>query len=63
MVEDTLGVLVDFGVFVRTLIILIDPDDLIFPRAATRIGTRYQANVPDEPVRGNTGKYVMIDIC
>jgi len=27
----------------------IDPDDLIFPRTATRIGTKYQANVPSAP--------------
>lgn len=24
----------------------LDPDDQIFPRAATRVGTKYQANVP-----------------
>lgn len=23
-----------------------DPDDLIFPRAATRVGLKYQANCP-----------------
>jgi hypothetical protein len=24
----------------------VDPDDLIFPKAATRVGTKFQANVP-----------------
>jgi hypothetical protein len=27
------------------LIWIIDPDDLIFPRAATRVGPKYQATV------------------
>ncbi|KAH9893367.1 hypothetical protein C8Q73DRAFT_696721 [Cubamyces lactineus] len=27
----------------------LDPDDLIFPRAATRVGPKYQANVPPSP--------------
>ncbi|OSD04730.1 hypothetical protein PYCCODRAFT_1433065 [Trametes coccinea BRFM310] len=27
----------------------LDPDDLIFPRAATRVGPKYQANVPPGP--------------
>ncbi|KAI0923516.1 hypothetical protein AcW1_006453 [Taiwanofungus camphoratus] len=27
----------------------LDPDDLIFPRAATRVGPKYQANVPLAP--------------
>ncbi|KAI0794573.1 hypothetical protein C8Q74DRAFT_1366004 [Fomes fomentarius] len=27
----------------------LDPDDLIFPRAATRVGPKYQANVPAAP--------------
>lgn len=31
------------------LTLVIDPDDLIFPRAATRVGPRYQANVPPKP--------------
>jgi hypothetical protein len=25
---------------------MIDPDDLIFPRSATRVGPKYQATVP-----------------
>ena len=25
---------------------MIDPDDLIFPRAATRVGPKYQAQIP-----------------
>jgi len=28
---------------------VIDPDDLIFPRTATRHGPKYQANVPAAP--------------
>lgn len=31
------------------LILDADPDDLIFPRAATRVGPKYQANVPAAP--------------
>ncbi|KAJ7504211.1 hypothetical protein B0H11DRAFT_2154460 [Mycena galericulata] len=27
----------------------LDPEDLIFPRAATRLGPKFQANVPPEP--------------
>ena len=27
----------------------LDPDDLIFPRAATRVGPKYQATVPPGP--------------
>ena len=36
----------------------LDPDDLIFPRAATRVGHKYQANVPltkDEPIPRSSG--------
>ena len=29
-----------------TNLVLIDPDDFIFPRAATRVGPRFQANLP-----------------
>lgn len=31
------------------LILDTDPDDLIFPRAATRVGPKYQATVPAGP--------------
>ncbi len=31
------------------LILDTDPDDLIFPRAATRVGPKYQATVPAAP--------------
>ncbi|WWD07955.1 hypothetical protein V865_006064 [Kwoniella europaea PYCC6329] len=34
-----------FGVFTTPEDVL-DPDDAIFPRAATRVGSKYQANVP-----------------
>lgn len=36
----------------------LDPDDLIFPRAATRVGHKYQASVPstkDEPIPRSSG--------
>ena len=33
------------------LIIQIDPDDLIFPRTATRQGPKFQAVVPPAPDR------------
>ena len=31
------------------LILAVDPDDLIFPRAATRVGPKYQVVVPSAP--------------
>ncbi|OBZ73631.1 Lid2 complex component snt2 [Grifola frondosa] len=41
-----------FRYFGRTL----DPDDLIFPRAATRVGPKYQATVPAAP--GTENAYI-----
>lgn len=43
---DTLGV---YRVIVTVMDYLnwkVDPDDLIFPRAATRVGPKYQAAIP-----------------
>lgn len=39
--------------------IQIDPDDLIFPRTASRIGAKFQVNVPPgpEPYNIPIGKY------
>ena len=33
----------------EALILAVDPDDLIFPRAATRVGPKYQVVVPPAP--------------
>lgn len=38
----------------------LDPDDFIFPRAATRVGSKYQANVPLAP--GTEGAYSQPDL-
>ena len=40
-----------------------DPDDLIFPRAATRIGHKYQVAVPltkDEPIPRSSGSVSVV---
>lgn len=41
----------------------VDPDDLIFPRAATRVGPRYQVNVPalNEPTPPGTAFPLILD--
>lgn len=51
--EDTLGklcsqgtLLVCLGVWRALIISPSDPDDLIFPRATTRVGPKYQAPIP-----------------
>lgn len=49
--EDTLGKL-NFGYTKERGVIenaIIDPEDLIFPRTASRIGPKFQANVPLAP--------------
>lgn len=37
------------GGFGALILLTVDPDDLIFPRAATRVGPKYQAVVPSAP--------------
>jgi hypothetical protein len=49
--EDTLGRSLTYYKHDMTLIIQIDPDDLIFPRTATRQGPKFQAVVPPAPDR------------
>lgn len=52
MAEDTLGEAVTASQLNdMALIIQTDPDDLIFPRTATRQGPKFQAVVPPAPDR------------
>jgi hypothetical protein len=51
--EDTLGNIRSF-LFKRILTSRIDPDDLIFPRVATRVGPKFQANVGNSPIADTT---------
>ena len=45
MAEDTLGKC-EISINGQGYIWIVDPDDLIFPRAATRVGPKYQAVIP-----------------
>lgn len=52
--EDTLGIfLLILKLFVHMLTMSIDPDDLINPRTATRVGPKFQANIGPVPDRDN----------
>ena len=51
--EDTLGTIKLFLVL-YALTFSIDPDDLIFPRVATRVGPKFQANVGNAPTLENS---------
>ena len=59
--EDTLGINNSFLVS-YVLTFRIDPDDLIFPRVATRVGPKFQANVGNAPIAENTSAIGMIVI-
>jgi hypothetical protein len=59
--EDTLGTNDSFLVS-YVLTFKIDPDDLIFPRVATRVGPKFQANVGNAPTAENTSAIGMIVI-
>lgn len=53
--EDTLGWYSCDLDNMKLLIVPIDSEDLIFPRTATRVGQKFQANIPPAPDFGSAG--------